>query len=143
MNGFDGSLMGSINAMPPFPKFFKVGMQGGSIGIVFAIYTVGGIVGSLFAASACDIYGRRFGMFIGSCFIILRTILEATTAHGLGQFMGGRFLVGFGVTLPVTAALVYLVEMAFPMWRGIFGGLYNGLGITLVLSVRHEPQKNP
>src|SRR5436853_7066202 len=120
MNGFDGSLMGSINAMPPFHNFFGVGMQGGSIGIVFAIYTVGGIVGSLFAASACDFYGRRFGMFIGSSFIILGTILQAT-AHGLGQFMGGRFLVGFGVTLAVTAAPIYLVEIAYPTWRGIFG----------------------
>ena len=127
MNGFDGSLMSAINAMPPFHAFFNVGMQGGSIGIVFAIYTVGGIVGSLFAASACDLYGRRFGMFIGSCFIILGTILQASS-HGLGQFMGGRFLVGFGVTLAVTAAPVYLVEMAFPTWRGIFGGLYNVVG---------------
>lgn len=93
MNDLDGSLMGSINAMPPFHKFFHVGMQGGSIGIVFAIYTVGGIVGSLFAASACDMYGRHFGMFIGSCFIILGTILEAT-AHSLGQFMGGRGVFG-------------------------------------------------
>jgi MFS family permease len=127
MNGYDGSLMGSLNSMPPFHDYFSVGMEGSSIGLVFAIYTVGSIVGSLFAALACDFYGRRFGMFCGSSFIILGTILEAT-AKGLDQFMGGRFLIGFGVTIAVTAAPVYLVEMAYPTWRGLFGGLYNVVG---------------
>ncbi|KAL5351026.1 hypothetical protein ACLOAV_004600 [Pseudogymnoascus australis] len=127
MNGYDGSLMGSLNSMDPFHNFFNVGMEGSSIGLVFAIYTVGSIIGSLFAATACDLYGRRFGMFSGSCFIVLGTVLEAT-AHALTQFMGGRFLIGFGVTIATTAAPVYLVEIAYPTWRGRIGGLYNVVG---------------
>jgi MFS family permease len=66
-------------------------------------------------------------MFSGSVFIIIGTIIEAT-APSIGAFMGGRFLIGFGVTLAVTAAPVYLVEMAYPSWRGITGGLYNVVG---------------
>ena len=129
MNGFDGSVMGSLNAMPTFHTFFNVGMQGSGIGLVFAIYTVGNIVGSFFAGAACDILGRRFGMFIGSCFIVLGTIVQATPKAGnLAQFQGGRFLVGLGVPIAVTSAPVYLVEMAFPSWRGLFGGLYNVVG---------------
>ena len=129
MNGFDGSVMGSLNAMPPFHDFFNVGMQGPGIGLATAIYTVGNIIGSMLAGIASDIYGRRFGMFAGSCFIVLGTIIQATPQQGnLGQFMGGRFLVGFGVPLSVTSAPVYLVEMAYPTWRGIFGGLYNVVG---------------
>ena len=129
MNGYDGSVMGSLNGMPEFHKFFNVGMQGAGIGLVFAIYTVGNILGSFVAGAACDIYGRRFGMFIGSCFIVIGTIVQATPKAGnLAQFQGGRFLVGFGVPIAVTSAPVYLVEMAFPTWRGIFGGLYNVVG---------------
>ncbi len=129
MNGFDGSVMGSINAMKPYHDYFQVGMQGGGTGIVFAIFSVGNLVGAFFAGPACDRFGRRFGMFIGSCFIVIGTIIEATSPQGgIGQFMGGRFLIGFGLTLATTAAPTYLVEMAYPSWRGVFGGLYNVVG---------------
>lgn len=127
MNGYDGSLMGSINAMDPYHNYFNIGMEGSGTGIVFAIYTVGNIVGSLFAGSLIDLFGRRLGMFVGSVFVIIGSIVQAT-APNIGQFMGGRFLVGFGVPISVTAAPVYLVEMAFPTWRGILGGLYNVVG---------------
>jgi MFS family permease len=42
--------------------------------------------------------------------------------------MGGRFLIGFGISSATTAAPIYLVEMAFPSWRGVFGGFYNVVG---------------
>lgn len=78
MTGYDGSLMSSMNAMPAFHESFNVGKQGSTVGFLFAIYTVGQIIGSLFAAPAADRLGRRFGMFLGSVFIIIGTILEAT-----------------------------------------------------------------
>ena len=127
MNGYDGSLMGSINAMDPYHKFFNVGMEGSGTGIIFAIYSVGNIVGCAFAGALIDLFGRRLGMFSGSVVVIIGTIVQAT-AINIGQFMGGRFLVGFGVVVSVTAAPIYLVEMAFPSWRGITGGLYNVVG---------------
>ena len=127
MNGYDGSLMGAINAMQPYHDYFSVGMEGSGTGIVFCIYYVGNLVGSLFAGTVIDLLGRRAGMFSGSVFIIIGTIIEAT-APSIGAFIGGRFLIGFGVALAVTAAPVYLVEMAYPSWRGITGGLYNVVG---------------
>ena len=127
MNGYDGSLMGSINAMKPWHTYFNTGMEGSGIGLVFAIYSVGNILGCLFAAPACDAIGRRFGMFTGSALIVMGTIIEAC-AKNVGTFMAGRFFIGFGVTIAVTAAPVYLVEMAYPTWRGKFGGLYNVVG---------------
>ena len=121
--------MSSLNAMQPYHDYFNVGMQGGGTGIVFAIYSVGSLIGALFAAPAADKYGRRFGMFSGSCLIVIGTIIEASAKAGnLGQFMSGRFFIGFGVTVVSTAAPVYLVELAYPSWRGIFGGLYNVVG---------------
>ncbi|KAN0108754.1 general substrate transporter [Hyaloscypha variabilis] len=129
MNGYDGSLMSSINAMKPYHDYFNVGMQGGGTGIVFAIYSAGSLSSLPFAASAADRYGRRFGMFIGSFLILIGTIIEASCKQGaLGQFMGGRFIIGFGVNIACTSAPTYLVEMAYPSWRGVFGGLYNVVG---------------
>ena len=114
--------------MPKYHSYFNIGMQGSSTGIVFAIYTVGNISGSLFAAPASDRLGRRFGMFIGAFFILVGTVLEATSRHSIGQFMGGRFLIGFGVTIGSTAGPTYVVEIAPPAWRGLFGGLYHSVG---------------
>ena len=129
MNGYDGSLMSSINAMKPYHDYFNVGMQGGGTGIVFAIYSAGNLSSAPFAAAAADKYGRRFGMFLGSFLIVIGTIIEATCKRGaLGQFMGGRFIIGFGVNISCTSAPTYLVEMAYPSWRGVFGGLYNVVG---------------
>jgi MFS family permease len=127
MNGYDATLMGSINAMPTFHDFFNVPMQGTSTGLLFSIYAIGNLGGAAVAAPASDTFGRRFGMSLGSLIIIVGTILEAA-AKDLPQFEGGRFLIGFGVSLANTAGPIYLVEMAYPHWRGTFGGLYNVVG---------------
>ena len=63
-------------------------------------------------------------MAIGSVFIIGGTAIQATSRE-IGQFMAGRFLVGFGVSIISTAAPAYVVEMAHPAWRGAFTGGYN------------------
>ena len=99
-------------------------MQGGGTGIIFAIYSAGNLSSTPFAAMAADKYGRRFGMFIGSFLVVIGTIIDATCKHiAVGQFMGGRFIIGFGVNIACTSAPTYLVEMAYPSWRGVFGGL--------------------
>jgi MFS family permease len=135
MNGFDGLVMGSINAMQPYHDYFQVGLEGYGTGIVFAIYSVGNLVGAFSAAPASGRLGRCAGMFLGSFFIVIGTIIEATAPErNIGQLMGGRFLIGFGMTLASTAAPVYLVDMAFSSWRGIFGGLYNVVGYYVVTS---------
>lgn len=63
-------------------------------------------------------------MAIGSAIIIGGTAVQAT-ARDIGQFMAGRFCVGFGVSIISTAAPAYVVEMAHPAWRGAFTGGYN------------------
>lgn len=41
------------------------------------------------------------------------------------QFMGGRFVLGFGVSYCCIAAPTYVSELAHPKWRGTLTGLYN------------------
>ena len=127
MNGYDGTLMSSINAMDTFHDHFGTRMQGSGTGLLFSIYAIGNLVGAVFAAPASDTFGRRFGMSIGSLVIIVGTIIEAT-APKVAQFIGGRFLIGVGISLTNTAAPIYLVEVVLPQWRGLFGGLYNVVG---------------
>lgn len=124
MNGYDGSVMSSLNAMDPFHAYFGIAMDGSAIGLVTALYAVGQMIGCLFANPASDLLGRRFGMSAGCTVIIVGTIIQATTKN-IGGFMGGRVLLGLGVTLVTTSAPVYIIEIAYPTWRGIGGGLFN------------------
>ncbi|KAK1962042.1 hexose transporter [Colletotrichum sublineola] len=110
MNGYDGSVMSAINAMNPFQDRFKIGTTGELNGAVFSIYTVGNIVGSLFCG-----------------YIVIGSVLQASS-YQLPQFFIGRFIVGVGTPMCATSAPVFLVEMAYPTWRGLAGGLYNVLG---------------
>lgn len=105
--------------MHTYRKYFGFSLTAGtpSTGIVYAIYTIGNIVGSFFAGPACDTFGRRYGMMFGASFIIIGTIVQATCT-GLGGFMGGRFLLGFGVATSASAGPAYVSEMAHPAYRG-------------------------
>ncbi|KAF9264331.1 general substrate transporter [Marasmius fiardii PR-910] len=123
-SGFDGSLMGGINAMDQYRSFFHEETVGKSTGIVFMIYIVGNCVGSFVAGPVTDITGRRGGMFIGGAFILIGSAV-ITAATGRGMFLGGRFLLGFGIAISTTSAPTWVTELAPPQWRGRLGALYN------------------
>jgi hypothetical protein len=59
INGYDGSLMGAINSYPQYRTYFGFQVDKGtpSTGIVYAIYTIGNIVGSFAAGPAADFRG--------------------------------------------------------------------------------------
>ncbi|KAB8067326.1 general substrate transporter [Aspergillus leporis] len=128
INGYDGSLMGSINSYEQYRTYFGFDPDEGtpSTGIVYAIYTIGNIVGSFTAGPFTDFKGRRVGMALGAIFIIIGTVVQAT-CHNIGGFMAGRFILGFGVATSATAGPSYVSEMAHPAYRGAMTGLYNVL----------------
>lgn len=76
--GYDGSLMGSINALPNYLNYYNVpeNDQSGT-GIVFAIFQVGQMTGALFVWIA-DWKGRKLPIFIGCAGVIVGTIVTAT-----------------------------------------------------------------
>ncbi|KAH6695675.1 general substrate transporter [Plectosphaerella plurivora] len=124
LNGYDGSLMGGLNGMDSYKNTFDMEVWGSSTGIVFMIYNVGNICAAPTVPFATDIFGRRMGMFVGAVVIIIGSCVQATSKT-IGQFMGGRFLLGFGVSYCCIAAPTYVSEIAHPKWRGTLTGLYN------------------
>ncbi len=77
----------------------------------------GAITASPFAAILSDRFGRRVAMFCGGVVIILGMVIAAT-ANTLPQFVVGRFVLGFGISIMTVAAPAYSVEIAPPHWRG-------------------------
>ncbi|EAT91578.2 hypothetical protein SNOG_00083 [Parastagonospora nodorum SN15] len=126
INGYDGSLMGAINDYRQYREYFGFDLDVGTpaTGIVYAIYTIGNLVGSFVAGPATDFRGRKWGMFIGCSIIMVGACVQATCTN-LGGFMGGRFVLGFGVAITSTAGPAYVSEMAHPVYRGVCTGVFN------------------
>lgn len=88
------------------------------------MYNIGSVAAVFFTGPTNDYLGRRAGMFIGSAIVVIGTCIQAP-ATGHGMFLGGRFVLGFGVSYCCVSAPCYVSEMAHPRWRGTLTGLYN------------------
>ncbi|KAK2771741.1 lactose permease [Colletotrichum kahawae] len=124
LNGYDGSLMGGLNGMTSYQRTFNMTTSGSSTGIVFMMYNVGSVAAIFFTGPVNDLFGRRWGMFTGAALIIVGTAVQATS-HDIPHFLGGRFILGFGVSFCCVSAPTYVSELAHPKWRGTLTGLYN------------------
>jgi MFS family permease len=132
MNGYDGSLINNLLANQAFLDYYHGQNAGIWAGIVTAMYQIGGVVSLPFVGPAADTFGRRFGMWIGCLCIIVGTIIQgvATEANGTKQFMGGRFLLGFGVNIAAAAGPMYVVEVSHPAYRGVVTAIFNCFWFT-------------
>ncbi|KAI9847951.1 MAG: hypothetical protein M1837_001468 [Sclerophora amabilis] len=124
MNGFDSSLMGAINAMESYQASFNLSGAGSTTGIIFIIYNLGQIAAFPFCGFFADGYGRRKCIFVGMAVVLIGTAVQ-TAAHTKDQFMGGRFVLGFGAAIASGAGPAYVVELAHPAYRGTMAGMYN------------------
>lgn len=69
-----------------------------------------------------DGYGRRICIFIGCLLVLVGTAIQ-TPAKSMGQFIGGRFVLGFGASIASAAGPAYTVELAHPAYRGTMAGM--------------------
>ncbi|KAL6893387.1 general substrate transporter [Trichoderma evansii] len=126
MNGYDGSLINNLLQNPWFKAKYHVENDGIWAGIVSSMYQIGGVAALPFVGPTLDGFGRRIGMLSGAILIIVGTIIQGV-GNQQGQFMGGRFLLGFGVSLAAAAGPMYVVEINHPAYRGRVGAMYNTL----------------
>lgn len=129
MNGYDTSLINNLSNDENFKAQFNIDNKGLEAGIVVSIYQVGSVVALPFVGPAVDTWGRRVGMLIGAGFVIIGTIVQGFSLS-LPQFMGGRFLLGFGVSITSAAGPMYVIEINHPKYRGTVGALYNTLWLS-------------
>lgn len=127
MNGYDGSLFNALTINHQFLEHFNGSNTGPWQAMVSSMYQIGGVVALPFVGPALDSYGRRVGMFIGAAFVVVGTIIQGLTEKNasIGQFMAGRLLLGFGVTITGSAGPMYVVEVSHPAHRGVVTALYN------------------
>ncbi|EXJ77744.1 hypothetical protein A1O3_09973 [Capronia epimyces CBS 606.96] len=128
MNGYDTMLFGGLlNNKEYFLAHFHGENKGIWAGLITSMYQIGGVCALPFVGPCIDQWGRRVGMFIGSLLIVIGTIIQGLTSANAseGQMMGGRFVLGFGVSIAAAAGPIWIVETAHPKHRGIITGLCN------------------
>jgi MFS family permease len=82
--------MGSINAIPEFKAYYKLGEKGAaSTGLVFSIFQIGQMVGALFIW-ICDWRGRRLAIFVGCLGVVLASILTALAPNRKSEAKGNE-----------------------------------------------------
>ncbi|KAL6298721.1 general substrate transporter [Sparassis latifolia] len=121
-NGFDANTFGGASAMTSFQDYFS--LHGGSRqGLFAASYVIGNMVGSLGAGQVSDMWGRRWGMAVGSFICLVGSVVQTAAQNG-NYLIGGRVVLGLGAVIAQTAGPAYVVELAHPAYRGILTGLY-------------------
>ncbi|VEU22163.1 DEKNAAC103170 [Brettanomyces naardenensis] len=123
MNGFDGSLMTSINTMNEYTTYFHQKNSASGQGLVFSIYQAGQICATAFIWLA-DYIGRVYTIFGGVVIVCIGAIMSAT-CHQISVFIGARFLLAFGCGLATAVCPMYLVEICPPELRSTLSAVYN------------------
>ncbi|KAF9888224.1 hypothetical protein FE257_009219 [Aspergillus nanangensis] len=126
MNGYDGSLMGSINVLPEYQSYYDLGSSGSSTtGLVFSIFNIGQMAGALFVWIT-DLCGRKKTLGVTAFGVCCSAVFTAL-APSLPAFIAARFLLSFFSTICCVAAPMLLVEIAPPLHRATVAGIYNTL----------------
>ncbi|KAH8593623.1 general substrate transporter [Bisporella sp. PMI_857] len=122
-NGYDGSVLTGLQGVAAWKDQFGK-PTGALLGITSAAYPLGAMLSTPFSAFISDRFGRRWSVLVGSFIMILGVIMQCASTT-IGLFLGGRIVVGFGITLALTAAPILISELAHPRHRVLFGSLYN------------------
>ena len=122
-NGYDGSIMNGLQALPSWHKFMN-NPVGAWLGFINAIYWLGCGVTAPLAAIVANKYGRKLGIYIGYLFLVLGVALQAS-AQNSTMFVLARLFLGcasgfYGNTVPLL-----INEIAYPTHRGVLSALFN------------------
>ncbi|CAG8556265.1 1927_t:CDS:2 [Acaulospora morrowiae] len=103
-------------------------MNDAEVGLVTAIFTLGGLLGSLLASRVADSKGRRQTLLLNNFFLGIAPIIMGF-ANSVSTLVFGRVLVGIGCGVVTVVVPMYLAEISPVEYRGTFG-VMNQLGIV-------------
>ncbi|KAI9150116.1 Lactose permease [Paramyrothecium foliicola] len=122
-NGYDGSVLTGLQGVAAWQNQFG-SPRGALLGFTSASYPLGAILSTPFSALISDRFGRRLSILVGSFIMMIGVVMQCASST-IGLFIGGRIVVGFGITLALAAAPILISELTHPRHRVFFGSLYN------------------
>jgi sugar porter (SP) family MFS transporter len=101
----------------------KFGIDTNLQGLLTATQNLGAIIFCFVTPVIIDRFGRKGGILVSSCGVLVACII-LSTATTKAQFFVGRIVVGMAKAVDIAAVPTYLVELAPPTRRGFVAGLY-------------------
>lgn len=124
-NGYDGSLINGLLAMPYFNQ--NLGDPASTLlGITLAGISLGGLPSFIPASYVSDYFGRRITVAIGSTLMLGAAIIQCATS-GVYAFLGTRIMLGVGLGFAQTAAPPLTAEIAHPKHRANITNLFQAI----------------
>ncbi|KAJ4286545.1 hypothetical protein N0V90_013245 [Kalmusia sp. IMI 367209] len=121
-NGYDGSMLNGLLALPQWNEFMDK-PTGAWLGFIAGSTNVGSIVCFPIVAWGSNKYGRKSTIFMGYFFIILGVGLQ-TAAINYVMFVIARITMGFASAFFGGCVPLLMTETAYPTHRGIVTSLY-------------------
>ena len=115
--------MNGLQALPQWYVFMNH-PAGAWLGFINAIYWLGNGVSYPIAALVANKYGRKLGVYIGYCFLVLGVVLQ-TAAENEITFVLARLFLGMASAWFGNSVPLLINEIAFPTHRGIVSALFN------------------
>jgi MFS family permease len=124
-NGYDGSLINGLLAMPYFND--NLGDPASTLlGITLAGISLGGLPSFIPASYVSDYFGRRITVAIGSSIMLAAAVIQCATS-GVYAFLGTRIMLGIGLGFAQTAAPPLTAEIAHPKHRANITNLFQAI----------------
>lgn len=122
-NGYDGTLMNGLMALPQWNNFMDH-PTGAWLGFINAIQALSSTLAYPLVAYFANRWGRKRGIYIGYFFPVLGALLQALTPNIPG-FVLSRFFLGQPSAWWGGLAPLLITELAYPTHRPFLTALYN------------------
>ena len=121
-NGFDGSLINCLQAIPQWQQFLDT-PTGAWLGFISAVYWLAMLACFTVTASISNRFGRKAGLYIGLVLVFIGVAIQAAAVN-TAMFVVARAILGFSAGFWGSTAPVLISEIAFPSHREVATGCY-------------------
>ncbi|KAK4961309.1 hypothetical protein LTR10_001799 [Elasticomyces elasticus] len=108
--------MGGLTTSPEFLDQFG-NPNASLLGFLVSSYEVGAMIGAIAVFLSGDRFGRKPINIAGAAIVAIGAAIQ-TSSFGVGQFLAGRLIAGFGLGMMTTVIPIWLAECAMPKNRG-------------------------
>ncbi|CRK14091.1 hypothetical protein BN1723_015723 [Verticillium longisporum] len=122
-NGYDGSMMNGLMALPQWFNFMNH-PKGAWLGFINAIQALSSTLAYPMVAYFANRWGRKKGLYVGYFFLVLGALLQTFTPNVAG-FVISRFFLGQPSAWWGGLAPLLITEIAYPSHRAVLTSLYN------------------
>ncbi|ODV98458.1 hypothetical protein PACTADRAFT_36752 [Pachysolen tannophilus NRRL Y-2460] len=114
-------------------------LSNSEIGIVTSIFSIGGLLGSIYAGKLADKFGRKRLFIVNSFFFIIGSMVE-TFSKNYYQLLIGRLISGIGAGSGIVVTPLYINEISPLELRGTLGSMNQvsinvGILLTQLLAI--------